>query len=106
MFIKHWRKSIESLLRISLPLSYSLLLSTLLALSESVPIYAKKIESVPIYLENKKLVVSYFKPTKTGVVTEDISSLDPGSDKKSVSEWGGLVEFTSKTNEIVAKLWR
>ena len=57
-------------------------------------------------LENKKLVVNYFKPTDAGVVTEDISSLDPGSDKKSVSEWGGLVEFTSKTNEIVAQLWR
>ncbi len=56
--------------------------------------------------ENKKLVVNYFRPTETGVVTEDISSLDPGSDKKSVSEWGGLVEFTSKTNEIVAQLWR
>jgi len=56
--------------------------------------------------ENKKLIVNYFKPTEAGVVTEDISSLDPGSDKKSVSEWGGLVEFTSKTNEIVAKLWR
>jgi hypothetical protein len=56
--------------------------------------------------ENKKLVVNYFKPTEAGVVTEDISSLDPGSDKKSVSEWGGLVEFTSKTNEIVAQLWR
>ena len=41
MFIKHWRKSIESSLRISLPLSYSLLLSTLLALSESVPFFAR-----------------------------------------------------------------
>ncbi len=33
-------------------------------------------------LENKKLIVNYFRPTETGVVTEDISSLDPGSDKK------------------------
>ncbi len=51
--------------------------------------------------ENKKLIVNYFKPTEAGVVTEDTFFRSiPGAIRSQCR--GGLVEFTSKTNEIVA----
>lgn len=37
------------------------------------------------------------------VVSEDISELDPGSDKESVSGWGGLTEFSSRFGDAVRK---
>lgn len=37
------------------------------------------------------------------VVSKDISSLDVYSDDVAVNEWGGLTQFSSKTNEIVSR---
>ncbi|WP_197083122.1 AAA family ATPase [Chromobacterium sp. LK11] len=37
------------------------------------------------------------------VVSEDISELDPSSDKESVSGWGGLTEFSSRFGDAVRK---
>jgi predicted ATPase len=36
--------------------------------------------------------------------TRDISSLDAGSDESSESEWGGLAEFSSRANRVVAQV--
>jgi hypothetical protein len=52
-----------------------------------------------------KVFNSYFfdKDETNKVKTVDISSLDPGDENSIVAEWGGLIEFSSKANDIVAE---
>lgn len=45
----------------------------------------------------------YFDRTPTGVVTRDISSLDPGADDESIAGWGGLSGFSGRIAEIVGE---
>jgi hypothetical protein len=45
----------------------------------------------------------FFNRTATGVVTKDISSLDPGSPDKEVAGWGGLSGFSGEIAEIVGE---
>lgn len=55
-------------------------------------------------LLSKQLSTYYFSRTATGKVTStDISSLDAGSEDSSISEWGGLSQFSAKVADIVYK---
>lgn len=55
-------------------------------------------------LLNKKLSTYYFSRSAKGkVLSNDISSLDAGSDDSNISEWGGLSQFSSKVADIVYK---
>ncbi|MDI1443621.1 AAA family ATPase [Polyangium sp. 6x1] len=45
----------------------------------------------------------YFHRTDTGVITEDISTLDPGSDDPAVAGWGGLSGFSGRIAQIVGE---
>ncbi|TKC91472.1 AAA family ATPase [Polyangium fumosum] len=45
----------------------------------------------------------YFHRTEGGVVTEDISTLDPGDENPSVSGWGGLSGFSGRIAQIVGE---
>jgi hypothetical protein len=50
----------------------------------------------------KKAKVFYF--DRRHGVTKDISDLDPGASDEVEAEWGGLGEFTSRVNEVVARV--
>lgn len=50
---------------------------------------------------NKKLQVFYF--GRDGMAY-DISALDPGSEREHEADWGGLTEFSSRVNDIVARI--
>lgn len=55
-------------------------------------------------LLSKQLSTYYFSRTAKGKVTStDISSLDAGSEDSSISEWGGLSQFSAKVADIVYK---
>lgn len=45
----------------------------------------------------------YFDRTDKGVVTRDISALDPGADDENVSGWGGLSGFSGRIADVVGK---
>ncbi len=49
---------------------------------------------------NKKCKVFYFERGKT---TLDITNLNPDSPQERESSWGGLLEFSGKANQVVAK---
>ncbi|MDE5882374.1 MAG: ATP-binding protein [Muribaculaceae bacterium] len=52
---------------------------------------------------DKEIKTYYFSRNKEGKVSsKDISSLDVFSEDIAVNEWGGLTQFSSKTNEIVS----
>ncbi len=56
-------------------------------------------------LGKKKLRTYFFGKREDGMVTvEDISSLDPGSDREDVAGWGGLSGFSGHAADIVAKV--
>jgi predicted ATPase len=50
---------------------------------------------------NKVYNVYYF--DRSSGYTVDISNLDPASDRDAESDWGGLVEFSGRANELVAQ---
>lgn len=53
---------------------------------------------------DKDIRTYYFVRDASGKVeTKDISSLDVYSEDIAVNEWGGLTQFSSKTNEVVSK---
>lgn len=52
----------------------------------------------------KEITVHYFKPHKDGVVTVDVSGLDPGSERSDEAEWGGLTGFTATVGDVVAEV--
>lgn len=45
----------------------------------------------------------YFNRTESGVVTEDISSLDPGDENENIAGWGGLSGFSGRIAQIVGE---
>jgi AAA15 family ATPase/GTPase len=53
---------------------------------------------------NKKFQTYYFNQQETGVYIKDISSLDAANKDEAISNWGGLSDFSTRANEIVAKL--
>jgi ABC-type multidrug transport system ATPase subunit len=55
-------------------------------------------------IKEKTFATYYFEQNKEGVTIKNISSLDAGSEDKSISNWGGLTDFASKSGEIVSKL--
>ncbi len=54
-------------------------------------------------LKEKSIETYYFERTRKGVVTKNISTLDPFSDDKAVSDWGGLTEFSTMAADIIAQ---
>jgi len=48
----------------------------------------------------KKSRVYYFAPTGTA---KEITDLDPGSSEAQEASWGGLLEFSARANDTVAK---
>ena len=52
----------------------------------------------------KNIKTYYFSRNTSGKVeAKDISSLDVYSEDVAINEWGGLTQFSSKANEVVAK---
>jgi hypothetical protein len=45
----------------------------------------------------------FFNRTDAGVVTQDISSLDPGDDDENIAGWGGLSGFSGRIARIVGE---
>jgi hypothetical protein len=54
-------------------------------------------------LRRKKLATHFFRKWGDGIRTEDISSLDPGSNSEGEAEWGGLSGFSGHAADVVAK---
>lgn len=51
----------------------------------------------------KRYKVWHFGFGESGVVAEDISALDPGSDDKAISGWGGLSGLSAHIGDVVAE---
>ncbi|MDP2335642.1 MAG: AAA family ATPase [Bacteroidota bacterium] len=56
-------------------------------------------------IENKTINTYYFDRENDKVSVKDISSLDAGSENESISNWGGLSEFSGKAVDIVSKYY-
>lgn len=54
-------------------------------------------------LSKKIINTFYFSRENNKVISKDITTLDPGSEDNSVSEWGGLSYFATKATDIVSK---
>ena len=53
---------------------------------------------------DKDIKTYYFSRNTAGKVeAKDISSLDVFSEDVAINEWGGLTQFSSKTNDVVSK---
>lgn len=55
-------------------------------------------------LSAKELKSYYFQPGTAGVSSRDISSLDPFSEDESISDWGGITQFSSRASEVISRL--
>ena len=56
-------------------------------------------------LNDKTLRSFYFHPETTGgVITRDISSLDPLDDDDLVADWGGLTLFSSRASDVISRV--
>lgn len=55
-------------------------------------------------LSAKELKSYYFQPSTAGVSSRDISSLNPFSENESVSDWGGITQFSSRASEVISRL--
>lgn len=55
-------------------------------------------------LSDKRFRSYHFEPSPHGVVTRDISSLDPFSDDDSVADWGGITQFSSRASNVISRL--
>lgn len=60
----------------------------------------ERITDIATRVMKKKFKVYYFSPDG---VTSDISALDPDSAEFAMQDWGGLAEFSSRVNDVVAK---
>jgi hypothetical protein len=60
----------------------------------------ERITDIAERVMKKKFKVYYFSPDGA---TSDISALDPDSGQLAMQEWGGLAEFSSRVNDVVAK---
>lgn len=56
-------------------------------------------------LSNKVINTFYFERINDKVVTKNISDLDAGSEDDATAEWGGLSSFSSKTTDLIAKVY-
>jgi energy-coupling factor transporter ATP-binding protein EcfA2 len=54
---------------------------------------------------SKEYKTYYFMPDVKGTKVTDISKLDPGSENKAESTWGGLTEYSSALTDLVSKLY-
>jgi predicted ATP-dependent endonuclease of OLD family len=54
-------------------------------------------------VEKKSINTYYFDRENDKVSVKDISSLDAGSENESISNWGGLSEFSGRATDIVSK---
>ena len=52
-----------------------------------------------------KIVKTYFfkRTSRDKIVTKDISSLDVMSEEVDLSEWGGIMDFSTRSNEVVSR---
>lgn len=55
-------------------------------------------------LSDKTVRSFYFEPGKEGVVTRDISSLDPFSEDEFIADWGGITQFSSRAADVISGL--
>jgi len=55
-------------------------------------------------LQHKNFKSYYFNRKPEGVFTQDISSLDPGTDDDNIADWGGLTSFGTRASEIISNL--
>ncbi len=62
---------------------------------------SERIKEVAKTTIKKKVRVYYFDSKGK---THDISDLDPGAEDKDMAGWGGLTEFSSRVNDIVAQV--
>jgi len=46
----------------------------------------------------------FYRQNTGGVVSKDISVLDPGDDDDDISEWGGLSQFPSRVSDIIGRI--
>lgn len=56
-------------------------------------------------LSEKEISTYYFSRENNKVVTRDITTLDAGSDDETISQWGGLSQFSGKVTDIVSKYY-
>lgn len=56
-------------------------------------------------IESKSINTYYFDRENDKVKVKDISSLDAGSEDESISNWGGLSEFSGRAADIVSKYY-
>jgi len=56
-------------------------------------------------VEKKTINTYYFDRENDKVSVKDISSLDAGSENESISNWGGLSEFSGRAADIVSKYY-
>ncbi|MBN1487423.1 MAG: ATP-binding protein [Anaerolineae bacterium] len=57
-------------------------------------------------LHHKSFKTYYFAHQEKGILTEDISTLDPESLNEAISDWGGLTTFSTKVSEIISEaIW-
>ncbi len=55
-------------------------------------------------ITNKKIHTYAFNRGDHGINIKDISTLDAGSDDKTISEWGGLSAFSARAADIISKI--
>lgn len=55
-------------------------------------------------LLGKTINTFYFSRQGDGVLVEDITSLDAGSENEAISEWGGLSQFSGKVTHVISNL--
>lgn len=54
-------------------------------------------------LDKKHQILTYYFEIKSGRTSvKNISTLDPGATDSSISDWGGLLDFSSRASELVA----
>lgn len=54
-------------------------------------------------LSKKTINLFHFDRDSKGVVVNDITSLDPGSENTNISQWGGLSQFASRAADVIMK---
>ena len=55
-------------------------------------------------LQNKTFKTYYFNRKPEGVFTQDISSLDPGTEDPNIADWGGLTSFGTRASDIISNI--
>ena len=54
---------------------------------------------------NKTIKTYYFSRENGGVISKDISSLEPDSLDTDISEWGGLTTFATEAGNVVSQFY-